>query len=234
MKYLSVKNWDKFQHYKDRNPPWIKLHRTLLNDYDFGCLQDASKLHLMLIWLLASQTEGRIPDDPEFLKGKLGLKAKPDLLYLVNHGFLIPITDASKTLALDASTTLATCPLETEAYKEEKEKEPRANGALPDWVPEGPWKSWLEVRGKIRAPNTPRALLLAVNQLDKLRKSGYEPALILENATLRGWRGLFPVKEAQEAAIASLVQVCAKCARPANSLIQTSAGRLCPGCRELQ
>jgi len=27
---LRVKNWGKFQHYKDRNPPWIKLHRGLL------------------------------------------------------------------------------------------------------------------------------------------------------------------------------------------------------------
>ena len=53
MNYLRVKNWEKFQHYKDRTPPWIKLYRDLLNDYEFSCLQDASKAHLMLIWLLA-------------------------------------------------------------------------------------------------------------------------------------------------------------------------------------
>ena len=58
MNYLRVNNWKKFQHYKDRNPPWIKLHRDLLRDYDFICLQDASKMQLILIWLLASQMDG--------------------------------------------------------------------------------------------------------------------------------------------------------------------------------
>jgi hypothetical protein len=58
MNYLRVKNWTEFQHYKDRNPPWIKLHRTLLDDYEFSRLQDASKAHLMLIWLFASQKDG--------------------------------------------------------------------------------------------------------------------------------------------------------------------------------
>jgi hypothetical protein len=79
MNYLRVKNWTEFQHYKDRNPPWIKLHRTLLDDYEFSRLQDASKAHLMLIWLFASQKDGLVPDDPEFLKMKLGLETSPDL-----------------------------------------------------------------------------------------------------------------------------------------------------------
>ena len=35
---FSVKNWDEFQHYKDRNPPWIKLHNHLLDDYEFEML----------------------------------------------------------------------------------------------------------------------------------------------------------------------------------------------------
>jgi hypothetical protein len=39
VRYLRVKNWSEFQHYKDRNPPWIKLHRTLLDhDYEAAIL----------------------------------------------------------------------------------------------------------------------------------------------------------------------------------------------------
>src|SRR5690606_19747530 len=34
--YLTVKNFERFQHYKDRNPPWIKLYNDLLDDYEFG------------------------------------------------------------------------------------------------------------------------------------------------------------------------------------------------------
>ena len=118
MNYLRVKNWGEFQHYKDRNPPWIKLHRTLLDDYEFSCLQDASKAHLMLIWLFASQCDGRIPDDPKFLQKKLGLNSLPDLKSFKDHGLLIPEQDASKPLALVASNLR----LETEAYKEETYK----------------------------------------------------------------------------------------------------------------
>lgn len=97
--YLRVKNWDEFQHYKDRNPPWIKLHRTLLDDYEFARLQDASKAHLMLIWLFASQKNGRIPNDPFFLKKKLGLQREPDLKLFIDHGLLIPEQNASNELA---------------------------------------------------------------------------------------------------------------------------------------
>lgn len=99
MRYLRVKNWTEFQHYKDRNPPWIKLHRTLLDDYEFSRLQDASKAHLMLIWLFASQKDGCIPDDPAFLKKKLGLEKEPNLKTFVDHGLLIPEQDASNALA---------------------------------------------------------------------------------------------------------------------------------------
>ena len=99
MKYLRVKNWDEFQHYKDRNPPWIKLHRALLDDYEFARLQDASKAHLMLIWLFASQKNGLIPADPSFLKKKLGLQREPDLKLLIDHGLLITEQDASNVLA---------------------------------------------------------------------------------------------------------------------------------------
>ena len=28
-------NWDKFQHYKDRDPVWIKLHPELLDNDDY-------------------------------------------------------------------------------------------------------------------------------------------------------------------------------------------------------
>jgi hypothetical protein len=99
VEYLRVKNWSEFQHYKDRNPPWIKLHRTLLDDYEFSCLQDASKAHLMLIWLFASQKDGLVPNNPKFLKMKLGLTQEPNLKWLIDHGLLIPEQGASRPLA---------------------------------------------------------------------------------------------------------------------------------------
>ena len=62
MDYLRVKNFDQFQHYKDRNPPWIKLYTTTADDYLFSSLPDATKAHLILIWLLASKTGNKLPN----------------------------------------------------------------------------------------------------------------------------------------------------------------------------
>lgn len=59
---LQPKNWAVFQHYKDRSPPWIKLHRDLLNNRDFICLPIASKALAPLLWLLASETKDGIFD----------------------------------------------------------------------------------------------------------------------------------------------------------------------------
>lgn len=110
MRYLRIKNWAEFQHYKDRNPPWIKLHRALLDDYDFAALPDATKAHLVLMWLFASQNDGKIPEDAKFLHRKLGLEKPPDLDALITQGFLIQEQNASETLSErkhDASNTLA-------------------------------------------------------------------------------------------------------------------------------
>ncbi len=54
---ITPKNWDEFQHYKDRSPIWIKLHRKLLDNYDFHRLPVASKALAPLLWLLASEYE---------------------------------------------------------------------------------------------------------------------------------------------------------------------------------
>lgn len=100
MQYLRVKNWEKFQHYKHRCPPWIKLHGSLLDDYDFECLPDASKLLAFCIWMLASRIgHDRIPNDPTWLSKHLPIKGRIDLTPLIDAGFLECLHDASTTLA---------------------------------------------------------------------------------------------------------------------------------------
>lgn len=88
MEFLDVKNWDTFQHYGKRNPPWIKVYRALLDDYMFCTLPDSAKGHLVMLWLFASQNNGKIPFDIPFLEIKLSCK-NIDLELLIKHGFLI-------------------------------------------------------------------------------------------------------------------------------------------------
>ena len=59
---LQPKNWAVFQHYKDRCPPWIKLHRDLLNDRAFMRLPIASKAIAPMLWLLASESKDGVFD----------------------------------------------------------------------------------------------------------------------------------------------------------------------------
>jgi hypothetical protein len=55
---LTPKNWNTFQHYKDRAPAWIKLHKGLLDDFQFASLPVASRALAPCLWLLASEYEG--------------------------------------------------------------------------------------------------------------------------------------------------------------------------------
>ena len=66
--------------------------------------------------------------------------------------------------------------------------------ALPDWLPKEEWEAWLETRRRMKAPNTERALKLALGDLERLRSEGQDPGGILDQSTKRGWRGLFPVQ----------------------------------------
>ena len=59
---LIPKDWDKHQHYKDRKPQWIKLHRDLLNDFSYSLVRIGTKATLPLLWLLACEYEDGVID----------------------------------------------------------------------------------------------------------------------------------------------------------------------------
>lgn len=52
-----VKNWEKFQHYHDRKPTWIKLYRELLDDHEWHKLDGDSSKVLAMCWLVASEDQ---------------------------------------------------------------------------------------------------------------------------------------------------------------------------------
>jgi hypothetical protein len=60
---IRIKNWGKFQHYKNRRPPWIRLYRDLLDDPDFDELDGDLVKTLMKLWLAASDfsVDGTLP-----------------------------------------------------------------------------------------------------------------------------------------------------------------------------
>ena len=59
---MRIKNWTKFQHFKDRRPPWVKLYRDILDDLEWHELDPLAAKVLVMLWLIASENDGRIPD----------------------------------------------------------------------------------------------------------------------------------------------------------------------------
>ena len=100
MKY-RIRNWNKHQHYKDRNPPWIKLHFELLTSRDWVTLDDASRVLAVASMLIASRSEvpGEFEADPDYFSRVAYLNSPPDFKPLINSGFLEPVSDASNVLA---------------------------------------------------------------------------------------------------------------------------------------
>jgi hypothetical protein len=60
----SIRNWREFQHFKDRRPPWIKVHHSLLDKRVWHELDGNDAKLLIMLWLIASeddQLRGRLP-----------------------------------------------------------------------------------------------------------------------------------------------------------------------------
>ena len=87
-RYLRVRNFDAFQHYKERNPIWIKLYCSLLDDYDFAQLSDETKFHAVGLMLLASRLNNKFPDDELWLRAKINAEKRIDLEKLLEIEFL--------------------------------------------------------------------------------------------------------------------------------------------------
>lgn len=69
---------------------------------------------------------------------------------------------------------------------------------LPDWLSVDAWLDWCEHReakaAEKSAPWTRPAAKVSLRRLEKLRELGHAPADCIDEAVLRGWTGLFPVK----------------------------------------
>lgn len=107
-----IRNWAKFQHYKERNPPWIKLHAEIFASEDWVTLADDSKLLAIVCMIVAAKHDGCVPDNPEYIKRVAYLKKVPNLKPLIDCGFL-------ENLQADASD----CKQEQATARPEKEAE---------------------------------------------------------------------------------------------------------------
>lgn len=120
---LTPKNWKSFQHYKERTPSWIKLHKGLMTDFEFVRLPVASRALAPMLWLLASEyEEGAIDASLEKIAFRMHMSVEDlqaALTPLIDAGFF----DASEMLA----RPLAEClPREEDIEKRKRKEDNRA------------------------------------------------------------------------------------------------------------
>ncbi len=182
---LRPKSWDKFQHYKDRCPPWIKLHRDLLTDREFMCLPLASKAIAPLMWLLASESkDGTFDGSLEELQFRLHISKKDyedGLKPLIDKGFFVV---ASGVLADSLQVAIPETERETEKETKKRQKAPAA--VCPPDVDEKVWQDYLVIRKAKKLPVTETAL-------EDIRSEAALAGMTLDRAirecVIRGWAG---------------------------------------------
>lgn len=185
----KIKNWQDFQHYKDRAPPWIKLHNTLLTSEVWVMGNDATRALVVASMLLASRNnanDGTFNGDPEYVKRFAYLNSTPDFKPLIKYGFIEPLHDAS--------TVLASC--NTEERREEKNREETTSAKASSFcfktelaalgADSGLVDDWLAVRKTKKASNTKTALDALVREVGK---AGYTIDQALRICCEKNWKG---------------------------------------------
>jgi len=132
---MKIKNWSKFQHFKDRKPPWVKLYRDLLDDIEWHELDPMSAKVLCMLWLIASEDDGNVPELKTLsFRLRLPLKTTKECLSKLNHWLIHDdinvISDGYQSDGLETERET-----EIEIEKEtEREGKRKASRLSPNWV----------------------------------------------------------------------------------------------------
>jgi hypothetical protein len=122
--YLRVRNWETFQHYTNRRPPWIKYHVSILDDHQLLSLSPMTQLVYDRLLLRAALTDNNVEHDPVWLAQKFNLPAEDiqrSIETLIETGFLAVSgakRSASKAIAKRKQSKPSRGGTETEAEAE--------------------------------------------------------------------------------------------------------------------
>ena len=176
---LQPKNWAVFQHYKDRCPPWIKLHRDLLNDRAYMRLPIASKAIAPMLWLLASESKDGVFDgslDELVFRLHITKKEYQDgLKPLIDNDFFILVSGVLAERKQDAIP-------ETEG---EGETETEKETDTPEGVSIEVWDSFVKQRKARKAQITER-VMKSIREQAKI--AGWTLDNALNEIVVRNWQ----------------------------------------------
>jgi hypothetical protein len=115
--WIVVRNWERFQHYSDRSPSWIKSYTAQLHDPDYLTLSSHCRAVLEGVRLAYASSNGQLLLNTRSLSAQLALRVMSrDIEALIHAGFIE--VSASRPLALRYPRE------ETETEKRQKKRSP--------------------------------------------------------------------------------------------------------------
>src|SRR6266498_1046942 len=97
--WIHVRNWRDFQHYKERDPTWIKVYARLMHDDNYLSLTGHQRAVLLGLWLEYASSDGQLLLNTRSLSSRLQLRVSSRQLEALNHAGFIRFS-ASRPLAL--------------------------------------------------------------------------------------------------------------------------------------
>ena len=170
---MKIKNWSKFQHFKDRKPPWVKLHRDILDDMEWHELSPVAAKVLVSLWLIASEHDGDLPDIR-----KLAFRMR-----MTEKAVESALSDLSHWLVQDDINVISK-PGQDDSVETETETETERD--TPDGVSTQVWSDFRKLRKTLKAPVTKSAVDGIRREADK---AGWTMDDALRECCARGWRG---------------------------------------------
>jgi len=177
---MKIKNWSKFQHFKDRKPPWVKLYRDVLDDMEWYELDPLASKVLVMCWLIASEDDGCLPNSKTLaFRLRMTEKQTIDCLNKLSHWLeqddINAISEQYQTDSLEK---------ETETKKETK-KEKAPDVATPIGVSPTIWFEFVALRKAKKAKVTQTVLDGLQKEADK---AGWTLEQVLKEIILRNWQ----------------------------------------------
>ena len=174
---MRIKNWDRFQHFKDRKPIWIKLYRDLLDDLNWHELDGKSAKALVMIWLIASEELGKLPE----------IKTLAFRLRMSEKETKEVVTKLSQWLEQDDINTISGVYQDDmpEKRREETDKEKEKETDTPSGVSQQVWDSFVKQRKTKKAQVTS----LVIDGIQKeADKAGWTLEMALNEVVVRNWQ----------------------------------------------
>lgn len=171
---MRIKNWDRFQHFKDRKPIWIKLYRDLLDDLNWHNLDPKLAKALVMIWLIASEDCGQLPEIKSLaFRLRMSEKDTKDI-----------VTRLSAWLEQDDINGISSVYQDDMPEKRREETDKEKEIEAPEGVSQQVWSSFVKQRKAKKAQLTDLVINGIKKEADKAR---WSMDMALNEIVVRNW-----------------------------------------------